>query len=93
MKISVDENKTAVIIWNMENNTTQKTVAEIRDEMEAIRCKMIGQYVYLGMFGAPNLSFLSKEALVKHIDDIAIESQKIKKEYDEKYFEFLNLKS
>jgi hypothetical protein len=77
----------------MENNTTQKTQAQLREEMEAIRCEMIGQYVYLGIFGAPNLNFLSKEDLVKHIDAISLKSQEIKKQYDEKYFEFLNAKS
>ena len=93
MKISVDENKTAVIIWNMENNTTQKTVAEIRDEIETIRSKMCGVFAYLGMFDKSYFDLFTKEQLVERLADIANESKQLKTQYDQKINEMLNTKS
>lgn len=93
MKISVDENKRAVIIWNMENNTTQKTVAEIRDEIDMIRSKMCGQFAYIGMFDKSFFDLFTKEQLVERLADIAKESKQLQSEYDQKINEMLNAKS
>jgi len=93
MKISVDENKTAVIIWNMENNTTQKTVAEIRAEIDDIRSKMCGQFAYLGMFDKSYFDLFTKKQLVERFADIANESKQLKDQYDQKINEMLNAKS
>jgi len=93
VKISVDENKRAVIIWNMENNTTQKTVAEIRAEIDDIRSKMCGQFAYLGMFDKSYFDLFTKEQLVERFADIANESKQLKDQYDQKINEMLNAKS
>ena len=77
----------------MENNTTQKTVAEIRDEIETIRSKMCGKFAYIGMFDKSFFNLYSKEELVERLAGIANESKKLKDQYDQKINEMLNAKS
>ena len=93
MKISVDENKRVVIIWNMENNTTQKTVAEIRAEIDDIRSKMCGVFAYIGLFDKSYFDLFTKEQLVERLADIASESKQLKTQYEQKINEMLNAKS
>jgi hypothetical protein len=77
----------------MENNTTQKTVAEIRDEIDNIRSKMCGKFAYIGMFDKSFFDLFTKEQLVERFADIANESKQLKDQYDQKINEMLNAKS
>jgi polyphosphate kinase 2 (PPK2 family) len=77
----------------MENNTTQKTVAEIRDEIDDIRSKMCGKFVYVGMFDRSYFNLFTKEELVERLVGIANESKHLEDQYRQKINEMLNAKS
>jgi hypothetical protein len=77
----------------MENNTTQKTSAEIRTEIETIRSKMCGVFAYLGMFDKSYFDLYTKEQLVERLAEIAGESKQLQNQYDQKITEMLNAKS
>jgi len=77
----------------MENKTTQKTVAEIRAEIEDIRSQMCGVFAYVGLFDKGYFDLFTKEQLVERLADMASESKKLKNQYDKKINEMLNAKS
>jgi len=93
VKIGVALRKTPVILFYMENNTTQKTVAEIRTEIEDIRSQMCGKFLYIGMFDKSFFSLYTKEELVQRLAEIASESKQLQNQYDQKISEMLNAKS
>lgn len=77
----------------MEINTTQKTVAEIRAEIETIRSKMCGHYAYLGMLDKNFFNLFSKEELAERLAEIASNAKQLQNQYDQKITEMLNAKS
>jgi hypothetical protein len=77
----------------MENNTTQKTSAEIRTEIEEIRSQMCGKFAYIGMFDKSFFNLYTKEQLVERLAEIASESKQLTNQYDQKISEMLNAKS
>jgi len=93
VKISVDESKTPVILFYMENNTTQKTSAEIRTEIEEIRSQMCGKFAYIGMFDKSFFNLYTKDQLVERLAEIASESKQLQNQYDQKISEMLSAKS
>jgi len=93
VKISVAARKIPVILFYMENNTTQKTSAEIRTEIEDIRSQMCGHFAYIGMFDKSFFNLYTKEQLVERLAEIASESKQLQNQYDQKINEMLNAKS
>lgn len=93
VKISVATRKTPVILCCMENNNTQKTVAEIRAEIENIRSQMCGHYAYLGMLDKNFFNLFSKEELAERLAEIASNAKQLQNQYDQKITEMLNAKS
>lgn len=93
VKISVATRKTPVILCFMEINTTQKTVAEIRAEIENIRSQMCGHYAYLGMLDKNFFNLFSKEELAERLAEIASNAKQLQNQYDQKITEMLNAKS
>ena len=93
VKIGVALNKTPVILCCMEINTTQKTVAEIRAEIENIRSQMCGHYAYLGMLDKNFFNLFSKEELAERLAEIASNAKQLQTQYDQKITEMLNAKS
>jgi hypothetical protein len=77
----------------MENNITQKTSAEIRNEIESIRSQMCGKFAYIGMFDKSFFNLYTKEQLVERLTEIAAESKQLQNQYDQKISEMLNAKS
>lgn len=92
-KIGVALNETPVILCCMENNTTQKTSAEIRAEIENIRSQMCGKFAYIGMLDKGFFNLYTKEQLVERLTEIASESKQLQTQYDQKITEMLNAKS
>lgn len=77
----------------MEINTTQKTVAVIRAEIENIRSQMCGHYAYLGMLDKNFFNLHSKEELVNRLAEIAGRAKQLQNQYDQKITEMLDAKS
>ena len=92
-KIGVALNKTPVILCYMENNTTQKTSAEIRAEIENIRSQMCGKFAYIGMLDKGFFNLYTKEQLVERLTEIASNAKQLQTQYDQKITEMLNAKS
>ena len=76
----------------MENNNTQKTVAEIRAEIENIRSQMCGHYAYLGMLDKSFFNLYSKEELSERLAEIAARAKQLQTQYDQKITEMLDAK-
>jgi len=93
VKIGVALRKTPVILFYMENNTTQKTSAEIRTEIEDIRTQMCGKFAYIGMLDKGFFNLYTKKQLVERLADIAKEAKQLQNQYDQKIMEMLNAKS
>lgn len=90
VKIVVATRKTSVILCYMEINTTQKTVEEIRVEIENIRSQMCGHYAYLGMLDKNFFNLYTKEQLVEQLAGITTNAKKLQNQYDRKITEMIN---